>query len=501
MSRDLPIPISRTNLRKLFCLAALLSVLAAAQPYASAQKRVMGLKIDDEKYQGLPRKSAQVRFKGALPAAYSIREYLPEIGDQGTDGTCVGWAAAYYMRTAVEAARSGLRNNPAEIGKIAFSPWWLYAKLKIHPDSNCADGGFLEDALLVMKNKGAAKLGCAPLSCGDRYEQCDAAAGAFRIADYATLFPPKAAEGEAKQRIHAIKSALVEGTHAVLVGIMVPPSFIEEATEHWRAAPGESLDNTLGAHAMAIVGYDDHINGGSFLVANSWGKSWGQDGYTWANCEDMIRFVRHAYQVFPESHAAAKPGTITLKGSVDFDLNGTQMPVQTALTRGLTVTSDQPGTSGGMVTYRMKQPYNSGTRFKMTIHNNKRSYVYILGSDQQNRVARLFPSWPEEGPVSAVVPANNVVTLPSSGSSFTLDDITGEDYFVILISEKELNADQVSEQIRNAGGSIEQKLYAALGREFIAAKDIAYQPGQIGYEVKGNPAGSVVPLLVKITHR
>ncbi len=69
-----------------------------------------------------------------------------------------------------------------------------------------------------------------------------------------------------------------------------------------------------------------------------------------------------------------------------------------------------------------------------------------------------------------MVPANNVVTLPSSSSSFTLDDITGEDYFVILISEKELNADQVSEQIRNVGGSIEQKLYSALGREFIAAK-------------------------------
>ncbi len=116
---------------------------------------------------------------------------------------------------------------------------------------------------------------------------------------------------------------------------MVPPSFIEEATEHWRAAPGESLDNTLGAHAMAIVGYDDHINGGSFLIANSWGKNWGQDGYTWANYDDMIRFIRHAYQVFPEPHAVAKPGTITLKGAVDFDLNSGQMPVQTVLTRGL----------------------------------------------------------------------------------------------------------------------------------------------------------------------
>ncbi|MFO8235406.1 MAG: PKD domain-containing protein [Bacteroidales bacterium] len=38
-----------------------------------------------------------------------------------------------------------------------------------------------------------------------------------------------------------------------------------------------------GAHAMTIVGYDDNIciNGdcGAFIVANSWGKSWGNDGF------------------------------------------------------------------------------------------------------------------------------------------------------------------------------------------------------------------------------
>lgn len=448
----------------------------------------MGLKIDDQKYEAIPRKSVQVRFKGALPSSYSIREYLPEIGDQGLDGTCVGWAAAYYMRTAVEAARRGIRNNPTAISKFAFSPWWLYAKMKTKPDSNCADGGFLEDALLVMKNKGAALMGCAPLSCGDRYEQCDPSATAFRIADYATLFPPKAAEGDGPQRIHAIKSALVEGTHAVLAGIMVPPSFIEEATDQWRAAPGETLENTLGAHAMAIVGYDDHINGGSFLIANSWGKSWGENGYTWANYQDMIRFIRHAYQVFPESQATPGPGAVTLKGTVDFDLNGAPMPVHTALTRGLRVTADQPG--AGMVTYRMKQPYTSGTRFKMTIHNNKRSYVYILASDMQNRVARLFPSDEPGVFESAVVPANNVVTMPSANSSFTLDEVTGEDYFVILISEKELDTEKLSGTIRGTQGSIEQKLFAALGNEFIAAKDITYGNAAIGYEVKGKPAGS-----------
>jgi len=41
-------------------------------------------------------------------------------------------------------------------------------------------------------------------------------------------------------------------------------------------APRERLE---GGHAVALVGYDDAK--GMFLVRNSWGTGWGQDGYFW----------------------------------------------------------------------------------------------------------------------------------------------------------------------------------------------------------------------------
>lgn len=41
-------------------------------------------------------------------------------------------------------------------------------------------------------------------------------------------------------------------------------------------APGESI---MGGHCVCCVGYDDTINGGSFIVKNSWGASWGLNGY------------------------------------------------------------------------------------------------------------------------------------------------------------------------------------------------------------------------------
>ena len=34
-------------------------------------------------------------------------------------------------------------------------------------------------------------------------------------------------------------------------------------------------------HMVAIVGWDDSINGGSWRMKNSWGADWGQNGYAW----------------------------------------------------------------------------------------------------------------------------------------------------------------------------------------------------------------------------
>ena len=474
---------------------------AAIVPTSLAQTRRMGLKMDDAKYLRLPGKSSNIKLKGAMPASYSIREFLPEIADQGQDGTCVGWAAAYYMRTVMEAGKQGMGGQQAKIAATAFSPNWLYGQVKSGLDNGCAEGVFLEDALEVMKTKGTALLSCAPADCNAKFDQCDEQAAGFKIADYATLFNPKDKDATTEQRVNAIKSALVEGKNAVLIGMMVPLSFIEEATENWQAAPGESVDNTAGGHAMAVVGYDDAINGGSFLIANSWGKTWGSNGYTWAKYGDLVRFTRNAYQIFPEPVAKPQPQAVTLKGNVDFSIGSGAMAVHSTLYKGIQVTPDQPDSKTEMITYSMSQPYPSGTRFKMVISNTKQSYVYILGSDQENRVSALFPYNSGEVVSSAMVPANSTVLMPSANTSFTLDAVKGEDYFVVFISQNELNLDELTNKVKNAQGTIVQKAYAALGEEFISPKDIAYDSGKISYEVKGAPKGSVVPILVKIIHQ
>ncbi|WP_342084925.1 C1 family peptidase [Dyadobacter sp. OTU695] len=486
---------------KIAAFVGLIGFAVLRTPESQAQRRGMGLKMDDSKYLRLPRRSPDILLKSPLPESFDIRALLPEIGDQGMDGTCVGWSAAYYMRTAMEAARLGIANQPVKISATAFSPGWLYGQLKQGQDKGCAEGIFLEDALEVMKTKGSAFLSCAPGNCDSPYEQCDERAANYKIGDYATLFSPKDGDSTPEQRINAIKSALFEGKNAVLIGMLVPPSFIDEATGHWRAAPGETTDNVVGGHSMAVIGYDDHINEGSFLIANSWGKTWGSNGYTWARYADLARFTRNAYQIYSGTIPRPPAEAVTLKGNVDFVLGNEPMAVRSTVAKGDQVTPTLPTGSAEMITYTMSRPYPSGTRFKMIVNNTRQSYVYILGSDKENRVSAIFPYHSENLVTSAVVPANSSVVMPSLYASFTLDEVTGEDYFVVFISQNELNLEELTTKVKNAAGTIVQKAYAALGEEFISSKEIDYQAGKVAYEVKGGRKGSVVPILVKIVHQ
>ena len=81
----------------------------------------------------------------------------------------------------------------------------------------------------------------------------------------------------------AVKTALSLGT-PVIVGFDVYSSF-EQGT--WQQANGSGLmpypnvlrETLLGGHAVCLVGYDDNLSGGRFIVRNSWGTSWADRGY------------------------------------------------------------------------------------------------------------------------------------------------------------------------------------------------------------------------------
>jgi len=79
----------------------------------------------------------------ANPPSVSNLVGLPPIGDQGSQGSCTGWARAYYCLTHQVAAANGFWDT--NIPSHQFSPAFVYNQINYGDDT----GSFLQDALVV----------------------------------------------------------------------------------------------------------------------------------------------------------------------------------------------------------------------------------------------------------------------------------------------------------------------------------------------------------------
>jgi hypothetical protein len=96
-----------------------------------------------------PCTSAYVAKSPSLLSRYSLEAYLPEIGDQGDVGSCVGWASAYYGLTVVKRIEHG-RNYPV------FSALSAYNRYCFFYDKNpCYGGSQIDGSLEVLKKYGS----------------------------------------------------------------------------------------------------------------------------------------------------------------------------------------------------------------------------------------------------------------------------------------------------------------------------------------------------------
>ncbi|MEN9406314.1 MAG: hypothetical protein RLZ12_598 [Bacillota bacterium] len=78
------------------------------------------------------------------------------------------------------------------------------------------------------------------------------------------------------QNLLAIKTALAANKPIVL-GFAVYSSFLTIGSDGIMPIPNIDTETLLGGHAVLIVGYDDTMR--SFIMQNSWGTSFGDQGY------------------------------------------------------------------------------------------------------------------------------------------------------------------------------------------------------------------------------
>lgn len=236
---------------------------------------------------------------------YSLEEYLPEIGDQGDVGSCVGWASTYYGLTVVKRIEHG-RDYPV------FSPLSTFNRYCFFYHKNpCYGGSQIDGSLEVLKKYGSPLLSEYALqNCAHDPDK--------------TKYKDRLFDFERLQHMNYLQiKAAISNNRPVVVGMNV-----------YAGGKGNSLnskfldsngvikienfnsDFAVAGHAMCIIGYDDNIGGGSFKLVNSWGKEWGKDGFCWLRYRDL-EILRVAFSLIPNDMASTAQSSIFRTTALD----------------------------------------------------------------------------------------------------------------------------------------------------------------------------------------
>jgi len=260
------------------------------------EKETGGKEVAADEYAGFE----IVNFNGELygrptddptfPTSVDLSPNFPNPGDQGAQGSCVGWAVAYALKSFQEKMEIGWPLNTAD---SLFSPAFVYNQINEGSDN----GSHIHDALDLIVQQGAATWAKMPYDDSDYLTQPTQSAvqeaANFRANRWARV-----------ETITSIKAALVNRL-PVVVGILVYETFQMLVGE-------DSVYNTatgtlLGGHAVTIVGYDDNKYGGAFKIINSWSQNWGNHGYFWIPYSFAPTVIIQAYVLEDAENSITPP--------------------------------------------------------------------------------------------------------------------------------------------------------------------------------------------------
>lgn len=174
----------------------------------------------------------------SLPEAFSLRNYLPAVMDQGPNPTCVPCSIASNINWRLNL--EGVDNKTDNRIKI----------FEIFEPTGSEDGMTFKDAFSFLKENGVTTK-----------------KGKFKIKKYAMV-----------RSAMALKYAIY--ANGPCVGGL--PVYNTSVDKFWDKTKGDYL----GGHAIAIVGWTED----GFIIRNSWGASYGHEGYAVIPYKEINRF-------------------------------------------------------------------------------------------------------------------------------------------------------------------------------------------------------------------
>ncbi len=144
------------------------------------------------------------------------------------------------------------------------------------------NGGWQVAAYQVFQNPGSVTELCYPYEMGEgacRQNQCQPVA---KIVSYTAV----------ASDVNSIKAAVMNGGPVTTIFTAV------DNFSYYQNGCYESTTPNPANHAMVIVGWDDNLcsGTGAWIVKNSWGRSWGMDGYAYIKY-GVCSIGQGAYQI------------------------------------------------------------------------------------------------------------------------------------------------------------------------------------------------------------
>jgi C1A family cysteine protease len=223
----------------------------------------------------------------AVPKAKDLRETWWKIGDQGSTGSCVGWATADALLR-WHFVKSGRIKNTEVLSKRFI---WMASKetdeFESAPTTFIENAGTsLKSALDVARKFGAVKENVLPFG-GDLYpgapETFYALASRMKIQSYFNLSFNRGGSVDSWRRWLANNGPL-------LTRLDVDRTW-DDASDNGGNMDVYQPKTRRGGHAVSIVGY----TADRFIVRNSWGTTWGDKGFGYAS-------LAYAQDAFTETY-------------------------------------------------------------------------------------------------------------------------------------------------------------------------------------------------------
>lgn len=255
---------------------------------------------------------------------YSTSEFLPPVGTQ-YENSCVAWATGYYLRTFQEAKDLNwvVKENGIGVESHIFSSSFIYNQINDGADK----GATIVDSANLLKDIGAVSLQEFPYIPGDYYTKPNQtviqSAYPHRIREWKLL----CSKNDSQDAMIEITKQYLSTGDLVVAGSKIGFKFQYPDTDAYGNSIITLESNPSFMHAFIIVGYNDQFVSddglGAFKVMNSWGREWGNAGFSYLSYKAYAANLLEGY-VFTdlvETNLEVQELDLQVNDEVDFDIN------------------------------------------------------------------------------------------------------------------------------------------------------------------------------------